>query len=448
MAVVNELVTKFSFEGTTEPIHDYNASFNKALGLLAKSIGIATAAAGAFGLFVNSTLASADAQAQLANSTNIAIGTIQELEFAASVSGSSAEALQGSILGLSEKIGEAAAQGEANFDRLGIKVKKADGSIKNAAEVFDDLREKFQDLSDAERINYAQKLGIDKSLVQLLSRSGDEMDALREKASALGTVTQDQANDIMEYNDSITILKFGLGALQKDIAIGFAPELKALAESFTDLLISNKDLIKNGISRFIEIVGAMLRAVFNVVSAFVKAIDNTIGLENAMYLLGAAVIFFNRALFMSPVVWIIGLIVGLIAIIDDLIVGFRGGESVIFDFFDSMSKYALDAVDIILDAFDEVMEIIDSVIKGIEWANNAVAGVIADIGVGTVELINDAANFLGIGDSTAPVTNTNTVSIGKIEVNSTDSKGAAKEVEKTITNMFDNAKSQSNRGGR
>lgn len=446
--VVNELVTKFTFEGTTEPIHDYNASFNKALGLLAKGIGIATAAAGAFGLFVNSTLASADAQAQLANSTNIAIGTIQELEFAASVSGSSAEALQGSILGLSEKIGEAAAQGEANFDRLGIKVKKADGSIKNAAEVFDDLREKFQDLSDAERINYAQKLGIDKSLVQLLSRSGDEMDALREKASALGTVTQDQANDIMEYNDSITILKFGLGALQKDIAIGFAPQLKELAEIFTDFLIANKDLISKGISRLIEIIGSMLRAIFNVGSAFIKAIDNTIGLENAMILLGAAVIFFNRALLLSPITWIIAGIVGLIAIIDDLIVGFRGGESVIFDFFDSMSKYALDAVDIIVNAFESVMEVIDAVIKGIEWANNAVAGVIADIGIGTVEVINDAANFLGFGNESAPTTNTNSVNVQKIEVNSSDPVRAGEEVQKQLSNMFNNAKSQSNRGGR
>lgn len=448
MAVVNELVTKFTFEGTTEPIHDYNASFNKAIGLLAKSIGIATAAAGAFGLFVNSTLASADAQAQLANSTNIAIGTIQELEFAASVSGSSAEALQGSILGLSEKIGEAAAQGEANFDRLGIKVKKADGSIKNAAEVFDDLREKFQDLSDAERINYAQKLGIDKSLVQLLSRSGDEMDALREKASALGTVTQDQANDIMEYNDSITILKFGLGALQKDIAIGFAPQLKELAEIFTDFLIANKDLISKGLSKVIEVIGAMLRAIFNVGSAFIKAIDNTIGLENAMYLLGAAVLFFNKALFLSPITWIIAGIVGLIAIIDDLIVGFRGGESVIFDFFKGMSKYAEGAVQIILDAFEKVMEIINAVKNGISDAIDSVSGVFSDIGMGTVEVISDAANFLGFGNESAPTTNTNSVNVQKIEVNSSDPVRAGEEVQKQLSSMFDNAKSQSNRGGR
>jgi hypothetical protein len=52
-----------------------------------------------------------------------------------------------------------------------------------------------------------------------------------------------------------------------------------------------------------------------------------------LYAIGVAVLYFNRALLMSPIAKIVAGIVLVIAIIDDLMVAFEGGESVIRDFF-------------------------------------------------------------------------------------------------------------------
>jgi hypothetical protein len=423
---------------------------------------------------MSSVLASADAQAQLSKQLGISVEKVQELEFAASVSGSSAEALDASLLGLAEKIGEAAAQGEANFERLGINVKKADGSIKNTSEVMEDLRDKFQDLSDVERINYAQKLGIDKSLVQLLSKSSSEMDALRKQAQALGVVTDEEAGRIMAYNDSLTVLSYGFDAIKKDIALGFAPQLKELADAFTNLLVENKQLITEGISKTIQILAAGVKAVFNFGTVIYKLIDNTIGWKVAIAALTTAVLYFNKALLLNPITWVAIAIAALIVVVDDLVVAFKGGKSFIADFFkntfdidivesinkglDWMRNILIKISEIASSVFNKITNVID---KGKEIAGSLgdLPGDVFDAGTKLGENIADSINqgldFAGSifspNDAVPAMANNTTNSnlkIDKIEINTTDPQQAGIEVEKKLKSMMGEAKNQARRGGR
>jgi hypothetical protein len=216
-------------------------------------------------------------------------------------------------------------------------------------------------LSLAEQTSFAAALGIDRSLVQLLGKTGGEMDALRAKARALGVVTKEQADAAASLNDSMTVLKFGLGAVQNSIAVGFAPQLEELTNSFVDFLAANKDLITEGISKTAEFITQLAAGI-------VRLTPVILGIAAAFGIAKIATLGFGTvmATVFSPVVLITAAIVAALFVIDDLIVAFNGGQSVIADFFQEF--FGFDIVPVlqgVVDAFGVMMEGITSILSRI-----------------------------------------------------------------------------------
>ena len=332
---VAELATKFSFTGSLKPLDNLNQGVTSAIGNIAKVASVFTVAGVALNAFLVNTLANADAQVQLSRNTGVSIEAIQELGFVASVSGSNAQAMEKTMDSLSRKIGEAAIQGSEDFSRLGISVRDGADNVKKADVIFSEVSAsmKRMGLTAQEQKGMMAKLGIDESLLQTMQLTNSEMDKLRNKAAALGTITEEDGNAIVSFNDSLTTLKFGLDSVQKRLAIAFAPQLSDLSEGFTDLLIANKDMIQNGLKKFFELVNTGLGAIFKFGMMIYNLIDGTVGIGNAFMIAGAAMLYLNRAMFMNPVGLIIAGIVALIVIFDDLTNGLIGGQSVIADWF-------------------------------------------------------------------------------------------------------------------
>ena len=332
---VAELATKFSFGGSLKPLDSLNQGLTTGIGSIAKVASIFTVAGVALNGFLVNTLANADAQVQLSRNTGVSIESIQELGYVASVSGSNAQAMEKTMDSLSRKIGEAAIQGSEDFSRLGISVRDGAGNVKKADVIFGEVSAsmKRMGMSAQEQKGMMGKLGIDESLLQTMQLTGSEMDKLRNKAAALGTISEKDGNAIVSFNDSLTTLKFGLDNVQKRLAIAFAPQLSTLADGFTDLLVANKDMIQNGLKKFFELVNTGLGAIFKFGMMIYNLIDGTVGIGNAFMIAGAAMLYLNRAMFMNPVGLIIAGIVALIVIFDDLTNGLIGGQSVIADWF-------------------------------------------------------------------------------------------------------------------
>lgn len=332
MAIVNELITKFGFIGNLAPQETFNANLKASIGLLAGlGAAIAGSAAGVAG-WVTSVSQSIDPMVQFSRETGVAIETIQTLGYAASVNGSSVEALQNSLGEMTKRVGEFVSTGEGEAKdvatRLGLKFKDLNGQVKASDVIFRELADKLHGMSQAEKFSVLDKMGIDRSMVQLLSRTGEEIGALQDKAAALGVVTQAQADQFAAYNDSLTTLSKGFDGIKFQVAIGFVPVLKDLIDGFTDFLSANKDLIKNGLSHLGEIIFSvmgMIRRFLPIVAAITVAFSAwwlvTGGLATAM------------AVLMSPVVLITAAILGVILVIDDLLTAMEGGQSVIADFF-------------------------------------------------------------------------------------------------------------------
>lgn len=360
MAMVNELITKFGFIGDLAPQETFNANLKASIGLLAGlGAAIAGSAAGVAG-WVTSVSQSIDPLVQFSRETGVAIETVQTLGYAASVNGSSVDALQASLGEMTKRVGEFVSTGEGEAkdvaERLGLQFKDMNGQVKNSDVIFRELADKLHGMSQAEKFSVLDKMGIDRSMVQLLSMTGEEISSLQNKAEALGVVTQDQADQFAAYNDSLTTLGKGFEGLKLQVAIGFVPVLKDLVDGFIDFLIANKDLIKNGLSHLGEIIFSVmgmirrLAPIIAVITAgFVVWKIAAIGLRTVL-----TTIF-------SPVVLITAAILAVILVIDDLLTAMEGGQSVIADFF--MDNWGIDIVPGLLAIKDAVMVVVDYIIE-------------------------------------------------------------------------------------
>lgn len=328
MAVVNEVITAFGFQGSITPLHNYNNALGNSIGLLAGASAALVAAAGAMGAFILQTTRSIDPMIQLSRATGVQIETLQELSYAASVSGSSAQALQGSIASLSDKIGEAAQQGSEDFARLGLSVRDVNGQVKTADQLLAEVADRFQslNLSTQEQRTFAQRLGIDPSLVQLLSQSAQKTNELRQRARDLGVINEQQADAAVRLNDAVTTLRFGFDALRAQISVGLAPRMEEIAAKFIGFIEVNKDLIADGISKTIDVVTSLAEAIVRL-SPLMAGIAVAFGVWKVASIgLGAVL-----GVILSPVYLITAAITAAILVVDDLIVALEGGQSVIAD---------------------------------------------------------------------------------------------------------------------
>lgn len=331
MAIINELVTKFSFVGSLKPQESFNANLKISIKLLG---GFAIGVKGAVGLMHAWTLSvteAIDPMVQLSRETGESVATLQELGYAASQNGSSLDAVMSSTKELTKRMGEFARTGGGPASeallQLGINVRGANGQVKVASDVMMQLTGRLKSFSSAEQADLLDKLGIDNSLIQLMNQSGEAIDSLREKARALGTITKEQADAAASLNDSNTTLRFGFTALQNQIAVGLAPVIQQATEGFIEFLMAHKDLIRDGIKALSEgiialggFIDRMTPIVLTAAAAFGVWKVASVGLGTVL-----------GAIF-SPVYLITGAIVGVALAVDDLVVAFRGGNSVIREF--------------------------------------------------------------------------------------------------------------------
>lgn len=355
--VVNELVTKFGFSGGIGPLLNFNEKLSGSIGFLGKwTLGLAVAAAG-FSVYIGTVLRGVDALDALGNQTAVSTAKIQEMNYIAGQMQSSTGAVESTIRSLSATIGSAAQHGSDDFARLGISVRYSNGQVKDAVTVLGEVSNRFSQmrLSMQEKTTLAGSLGIDASMIQMLSASGKEMDALRQKARALGILTGAETRGAAKYQAAINSVTFGMGALKDMIAVGLAPELTRLADKFTNFLVENGKWIKDGIETGVKWIGKLF-----------DALERTGPVILGLTVGFAALKYGMLALTRVPLV---AVFVALFLALDDLITAFRGGKSVIADFF--KDTFDVDIVQGMQDAFQSLKGITTDLSAAFEQAFDA-----------------------------------------------------------------------------
>jgi hypothetical protein len=248
---------------------------NKGFSTLAK-VGIGTlisatgSAVGAFGLLIKNSIDVADEISKASQKIGIGTEELSRLRYAADLAGVSFEGLQGGIGILSRNMFNAASGGKemaANFARLGIEVKNADGSLRSSSDVLGDLAERFSKMPDGAQKTAEAMLVLGRSGVQMIPLLNGGRDALTEameEADKFGIVIDEVTGQRAEaFNDSLAKLQGAVGNLATQVAADALPVLL----DFTNWLINNSQTIRDWANEAITSTANLTRGIYELGAA-------------------------------------------------------------------------------------------------------------------------------------------------------------------------------------
>ena len=344
---VNALVNLASFSAAEKAV----GSFTDNVMGMAKMIG-GVIAAGSVAMAIQRTADKfndlGDVVSRVGNTT---VEDLDRLGYVADLTGSDAATATASFENLSQTIGEAAqgiGRGAMVFQKLGLSAKDAQGNVKTTTQVLDEVKEKIKDLSKSEQSAYIQRLGLDKTLLGMLTSDTTEIiDQYNKRTEALGINVDEAAELGAKYNDAIKVTKRGFDDIITAFVLRVLPSITTAIERVSKLIDVNVGLIKS----YVEPIAAAVSIGADLVTGFITGIGKLFKvLGKWPVYIGAVTIawkLLNAVFKASPIGRIITLVMGLVTaiglLIDDYETWKEGGKS-FFDWgpaqkwFDHMSQ--------------------------------------------------------------------------------------------------------------
>ncbi|MCO5546526.1 phage tail tape measure protein, partial [Xylella fastidiosa] len=372
--ILDEFLIRLGAVADTSGFNTFSTGLTRVTGIVTVAAAAMGGALAGMNRFVGSALSELNALNSASQRTGASLSFLQELGYAARLNGSSVEASTRSIESLSQKIGEAAngvGRGAMLFQKLGLQARQADGFVKSVGDMLGDVQEKIRGLSAPQQQSILANLGMDATMLQTLRLSREELNGVFQEAHDLGVITADGADTALEYGDAMERLRVVLGALRTNIAIGVAPAFTRLIEHSKHWLIANKEQLRDGIGKVVNVLIAAGTAVWNFIRAVNSAVNQTIGWKAVLLAVGAVL---ARAFALNPVTWLIAGIVALVALVDDFITYLDGGESLLGAFWGPLITYAKRAKAVIADLTPALKAL------GVLLAGLAIGHVVSNIG--------------------------------------------------------------------
>jgi len=236
--------TKAAFRQITDRTAKLKQSFGGLAGAmkgLAGAIGPMIGIAG-FGAMAKNLLTIGDRLDKVAIQTGLTVEELQALQFAASQSGVSTETFNSSLNKFNRVLGEAASgmkKSEDAYKKLGIQIKKDDGSLKKSSTLLLEVSDRFKMIRDpAMKAKVAADLfgrsGID--LIPMLTEGSDKLLEYEHRLREAGGIMSASATtDMAKFNDSLDILGTVTMANFAKILVPILPALTILAGNFNNI---------------------------------------------------------------------------------------------------------------------------------------------------------------------------------------------------------------------
>ena len=339
MPVVDELVTILGLEEGAQ-----NASVaRKFTGLLGgiqkKALVLAasvTTAAGALAYFVRDAVGQADELQKLTEVTGIAAETFQEWGYAAAKMGADARSVQSDIAALNKSMSSPIpGQFNMNLAMLGV-------HGKNAAEVLEQLSDKFQGMTAQRASQWGSMIGLSDDTIRLLREGRATINDLRSEAHTMGVVISDE--DIArasEFSRTLKALGYTFNSLRQQIFIGAVPALDRFVAKVRDFLALNMGRIKDWFADFISGFTAALEQVWTdleplrkMFASVTDVITDFLGTGDAAETWGHLIVgaFEGALILLSPLIAKLALVgvafSTLAVIVEDLFAYFTGANKV------------------------------------------------------------------------------------------------------------------------
>lgn len=269
---------------------------------------------------------------------NATVKELDRLGYVAELTGSDANTATASFENLSRTIGEAAqgiGRGAQVFEKLGLSAKDAQGNVKTTTQVLDEIKVKIKDLSKAEQSAYIQRLGLDRSMIGMLTSDTTEIiDQYNKRTEALGINVDEAAELGAKYNDAIKVTKRGFDDIITAFVLRVLPSITTAIERVSKLIDENAGLIKS----YVEPTAAAVSIGANLVTGFITGLGKMFQVLGKwpMYigLVTAAWKLLNMVFKASPIGRIITAVMTVITVLGLLYDDFKGWQEGMDSLFD------------------------------------------------------------------------------------------------------------------
>ena len=204
--------------------------------------GAVTAAAATMTVLIKQSIDLADQTQKTAQAIGINGDALQELRFAADLSGVSSEQLNDTLKDLAKNLSEAAAGGKSQADAfklIGVSATDAEGNVRPLEDVLLDIADRFAGTADdANKTALAMKIFGEqgRTLIPMLNSGRDGLEGMMQMARDLGLVMDEETRKAAErFNDSLTILQAQQRGVINQITVELLPAMNALSGLLLDV---------------------------------------------------------------------------------------------------------------------------------------------------------------------------------------------------------------------
>lgn len=271
---------------------------SKEAGASLKSMALGALGGLTAALSVGATISNAFARAdmirtvqQTSDALGAAIEDVDAFGKAAEVMGGDAQGARDSLTDMAEKMGEAMSDVESGaakaFQSLGISLKSADGSTKDAIEGMLDLAGAVEGLDRSAAVFKIKELGItDNRTVEMILKGRQELERMLKVQKEQGVITKESAENARKLTEAMGGLQRGLSSAGDSFLDSIIPALTKVIEWLSkgvDWMHENKDFVLG----FFGAIAAVVAAVY--LPAMISAAAATIAATWPFIAIGAAI---------------------------------------------------------------------------------------------------------------------------------------------------------------
>ncbi len=415
--ILDEMLVALGYEYDSEDMEAFRADLDDSVKLIQGLAAAATAGAIAIVGLVTATTLATDEQGKFAAQIGETVESLSALEFAQQRVGGDVGGLRSSLEGLNRLLGQAAlGTGSAveALSMLGLSATDADGRVFRASELIGQISERLQGVERSRQIDLADKLGLSGAM-RLLQAGPEEIANLTREAEQFGVTTEKDAAIAAEFQDQLTGVTTIVKQIARLITQQAAPAITELTRLFTEWWKSNREIIEANLPLFLDKVVIALKLV-SLALAGIIALRFVMHLAQMVTLLRAVSIgalAANAAFAVLPTL-LVGVIAGIVGLMQDAKVFFDGGNSVFGDLIEKFPQWQTqlettakvfatmyDVTMMIWDGWKGIFKLFENVsipdvVKALNFTNPVEA---LRSGARVVEPLSDLPGFIGSGVS-------------------------------------------------
>lgn len=252
---VNTDDAESSIQKTTDKAEGFATKLGNGIATAAKwgtaIVAGATAAGAAMVKFATDSAATVDNIDKMSQRLGISREAFQELDFVLSQSGVDINSFQTgtkTLLANMDKVTEGNKTAIDNFDKLGISVQNADGSLRSQEEVLFDTIAAFQGMEgSAEKSRLAQELfgKQGQEILPLLNSEAGSLEEMRQQAHDLGLVLDDELIDAgVELTDKLYQTKRAFRSIVTQLGVALMPIVTKVCDYIQTMMPTIQALVE------------------------------------------------------------------------------------------------------------------------------------------------------------------------------------------------------------